>query len=621
MKSKESEMQLPWSKGLERHEIELDPLGRIPSASSLTWVTGGPRPPFQDPSLIRALLRMDPILYLRCLRLWSAHTRSEPEAEAPLPETLLEEIGSGPVARMLSIPARPKRSPKALFDLWWRSIASASAAASLAQFASNDTKANPNQVFLHALLHNLGRWSQVACETGLDQQAMVGPLSWTEDWKIPSSIRTCWLASEAGTSNTSDSRELVRFVLAGSALAELSLSGSAPPNIPVEQRLIESLGNVDTQQLLKGFPDKIDRVLAPARLSSVKLSVQPQPEEYERFPDPRGQPPAIERAIVELLELNDCDSQRQLLDNLVHAAAFYLGFDRAVFFQWIGKGREGVIRAIYSASPKPLHWRKVRPSPKETVDLGRAAGGGTPLILRRSEGQPDGLTVRLGIDEALVVPVSGAKQVHGFLLLDQAYSPDLRIDASIGMRALALAGVAGQNLGHLLLRKRQERTLRDAHTDHLTGLCNRRAAMQRIYEEIEKAKESGEPLALLMLDLDHFKKVNDVYGHLTGDKVLAAVGQVMRNHIRETDLAARIGGEEFLVIQPSTHLEDTSIVAARIAGAVEQRSEDMGTRVTMSVGVSDLRKGDTVDSLMARTDRALYASKERGRNRFSIDAE
>ena len=416
----------PRSKGLERNGIDLDPLGRLPSACSLTWATGGPRPPFQDVTLLHELLRLDPILYLRCLRLWSARTLPEPEAAPPLPEQLLDELGSQPVSRMLSIPARPQRSPRALFRLWWHSIASATAAASLAELAGGWTETSPRQVFLHALLHDLGQWSQVACDAGFAQQPMIGPLSWTEDWRVPESVRTCWLASEAGTSDTRDSRELVRFVLAGDALATLSSSEDKVLHDPEERALLESLTEGDPRQLLEGFHDKIDRVLAPARLSRTKLGVSARPEDYERFRDPRRKPPPIERAVVELLEMSDCDSQRTLLDSLVHSGAVYLGFDRAAFFQWVGAAREGVFRAMHSGSPTPWQRRKAKPSAKETADLGRAAGGGAPVILHRTEGQREGLTVQLGVDELLAVPVSGAGQVHGFLLLDQAYSPDQR---------------------------------------------------------------------------------------------------------------------------------------------------------------------------------------------------
>ncbi len=128
-------------------------------------------------------------------------------------------------------------------------------------------------------------------------------------------------------------------------------------------------------------------------------------------------------------------------------------------------------------------------------------------------------------------------------------------------------------------------------------------------------------MSVLMLDLDHFKQCNDTYGHLMGDRVLAKVGAVLREILRETDVPARIGGEEFLILQSDTTVEESALVAARIYKAIEEAGKELSIPITISIGVTDLREKDSVDDVLSRADHALYASKDLGRNRFSIDAE
>jgi diguanylate cyclase (GGDEF)-like protein len=158
----------------------------------------------------------------------------------------------------------------------------------------------------------------------------------------------------------------------------------------------------------------------------------------------------------------------------------------------------------------------------------------------------------------------------------------------------------------------------DAAHDALTGLANRRAAAERLDAERRRALRRGEPLSVLLLDLDHFKRINDRWGHATGDRVLVAVAQVLREELRGIDLAVRHGGEEFLAVLPGTGAAQALEVAARLRERIARvRLSLPGASLgfTASIGAATLLPGEGVANLVARADAALYAAKAAGRDR------
>ena len=163
--------------------------------------------------------------------------------------------------------------------------------------------------------------------------------------------------------------------------------------------------------------------------------------------------------------------------------------------------------------------------------------------------------------------------------------------------------------------------------DPLTGLGNRKYFDRSIETAVENALAGGEPLSLLMFDIDHFKSFNDSYGHLTGDQVLRLVGMSLKQTVKGQDITARYGGEEFVVVLPNTALRQALTVADHIRRAVmakELKKKSTGEilgRVTISVGVSMLKPGDDVHSLIERADACLYAAKRGGRNRVICEAD
>jgi diguanylate cyclase len=163
----------------------------------------------------------------------------------------------------------------------------------------------------------------------------------------------------------------------------------------------------------------------------------------------------------------------------------------------------------------------------------------------------------------------------------------------------------------------------EALLDSLTGLKNRRG-LERAVEDLLREPPGLLGSALLLADIDHFKVVNDTYGHVLGDKVIRAVAHVLRSSIKGRDVAARLGGEEFAILLPQTSLTGAAAVAEQIRGTVEQGricrpdgNESIG-QVTLSVGVAIAKPGDTLEALLERADAAMYTAKRAGRNRISL---
>lgn len=174
------------------------------------------------------------------------------------------------------------------------------------------------------------------------------------------------------------------------------------------------------------------------------------------------------------------------------------------------------------------------------------------------------------------------------------------------------------------LRGELETQRRMAMVDPLTALLNRRALDTHL--EALLAVEQAEPLSVLMADIDHFKVINDRYGHGIGDAVIRNVAEVIRKCIRGADVAVRYGGEEFVVLLPNTSLHGAASVAESIRNRIEclrlRRKTDNAllTPFTVSLGITERRSGDTQDALLARADQALYQSKQNGRNRVTLAA-
>ena len=177
------------------------------------------------------------------------------------------------------------------------------------------------------------------------------------------------------------------------------------------------------------------------------------------------------------------------------------------------------------------------------------------------------------------------------------------------------------------LRDRLESVRRESLTDQLTGIPNRKAFDKALLESIESSIETGDPLSLVMCDIDHFKSFNDTWGHQTGDQVLRLVANCLSENVKGRDTAARYGGEEFVVILPQTELTDAVGLANQIRNKVESKklvkksTGDILGVITISAGVTQYDANESAVEFLRRADICLYAAKRSGRNRVVSEAD
>lgn len=173
-------------------------------------------------------------------------------------------------------------------------------------------------------------------------------------------------------------------------------------------------------------------------------------------------------------------------------------------------------------------------------------------------------------------------------------------------------------------RKELEDRLRSmAMSDALTGVPNRRQILGIAGMEISRARRYGRPMSLLLLDIDHFKTINDVHGHAVGDEALVHLASVGSGALRESDTLGRTGGEEFVVVLPETPAEGALVVADRLRQIIATTPAPTASgplTMTLSIGVAEVSRGESIDAVMQRADQAMYAAKESGRNRCCVAA-
>lgn len=155
-------------------------------------------------------------------------------------------------------------------------------------------------------------------------------------------------------------------------------------------------------------------------------------------------------------------------------------------------------------------------------------------------------------------------------------------------------------------------------TDMLTGIFNRRKIEELLNIEILRSRRHQRNLSIIMLDIDHFKHINDNFGHHAGDIVLQQVVNVIKNTLRQSDMFGRYGGEEFLIVCPETSQDEAMIVAEKVRSAVDDFKFDVVEHKTISLGVSEFSYEDTLEELVKKADTALYLSKAEGRNRVTF---
>ncbi len=234
--------------------------------------------------------------------------------------------------------------------------------------------------------------------------------------------------------------------------------------------------------------------------------------------------------------------------------------------------------------------------------------------------------VLVGLAERVLLVYGGViVALASYFAVDPGHAQDPFVAAFLGVLAgVSMLFVAVGHMLYFVIRtnfEQRQELRRLSLTDPLTDVANHGHLRDRATHEVARARRSSEPLSLLMIDVDHFKAVNDSFGHATGDAVLRSLAALFRRVVREIDVVGRMGGEEFAIVLPSTSLPAAVEVAERVRGAVEAtRSFDEHGPVicTVSIGCAELTSSDDdVEALLRRADQALYDAKAAGRNRVA----
>lgn len=218
----------------------------------------------------------------------------------------------------------------------------------------------------------------------------------------------------------------------------------------------------------------------------------------------------------------------------------------------------------------------------------------------------------------VAVPISAGQAVLGVVCVADRLDdkPFSREDLSSLRTLTAPAALA---MSRELAKRNAETLARAAVTDPLSGLFNRRYFHERLEEELDRARRHNTTVALLMIDIDNFKGINDRFGHLAGDTVIRGVGDILKRSVRRFDLCTRFGGEEFAIVMPGSGAENSASVAERIRQRIETfrpaEAELTDLRVTASIGMA-VSPGASARELIARADQALYEAKQAGKNRL-----
>lgn len=250
----------------------------------------------------------------------------------------------------------------------------------------------------------------------------------------------------------------------------------------------------------------------------------------------------------------------------------------------------------------------------------RLAGGPVEafIVEHLAQAAPETRLPEPGRDTAILLPLKVAGNAFGCLAIAKSEAVRLGKDQSTSL-------CAARN--HLALALRNAMMYREvklkADHDGLTRIHNRQSFDEKLAEELKRHQRYHHELSILMFDLDHFKAINDTYGHQAGDMVLKDVGAILDESCRETDFAARYGGEEFVILLPQTNEDQAWVLAERIRRKIEQRTfkfADKTFRVTSSIGVAALSPGslDKREDLIRKADRALYEAKASGRNMVCV---
>lgn len=576
---------------------------------------------------LEQLLRLDPLAVLRGLRAANAPVFRGNEPVASV-RGLVRTLGQALSQRLFDGEPIVVAGTSSLRTLWRHAIATGVAAEELARRANT---VDPGTAYLVGLLHDLPVWLRTIDAQFQPQAGHVPTSQWIEHWQFPAPIAQALVALADGAEGPPAVAAIVATVRNGERLAELA-DYRHPRDADGGNDLDDDLDANDDEHQELGAIDKADLLAAQRVRRRVEgalrtFGLDPTIPDSEGGPlrtDPRFQvnrSGGLDEVVLSVLGCTRSERYRGIITALTAAAVRYGSYDRAFYARWNPAENVLVLRSKADASSRRLQADTLVPLPAEAEALQKALREERPAHLVAALGQRHGVLGTLAADELLAVPLNREFALPAFLLLDRSVTL-APIDHERDSKLATTLGLTGSLLNeNLLLRRRRQRAQKFAVIDPLTRLYNRRMGLAALEREVARTERTRRPLTVLMCDLDHFKHLNDTYGHLQGDVALRATADVLRQTLRRSDVICRFGGEEFLVVLAETAPDDATVLAARLFVAIEAAGHALGLPMTISIGLTSHRLGDRAEDLLHRADGALYASKDHGRNRFSADID
>lgn len=386
-------------------------------------------------------------------------------------------------------------------------------------------------------------------------------------------------------------------------VAPLLLKGRVHGVIYLDSRVARGIFTPDDCDLLVTITQQVSASLETARAAQLEVAVRAANQQRD----------LAERLRASLADLNSTLDPDEVLHRLLGIVSTTLPGDHAVLLRR-GTGTMRVVSTgaadgTSTAVDVPVRDGDATLDALAAIDAPLVGGAGSPAALSSQTSE--------ALDQPrswLAIPVRLRQESAGVVVVGSPHA-DSYADVHVEVAAaLAEQGVVAYENARLFSRVEELAT-----TDGLTGLATRSYFWRLAEQQLAAAERHGRPLAAIMLDIDHFKIVNDTHGHATGDAVLREVAQRLRAMTRESDVIGRYGGEEFVVVVPE--IADAPGFAERLCAIVSGSpiaADSATVPVTISVGVSHCRPGDDLDALFGRADKALYQSKADGRNRVTL---
>lgn len=319
-------------------------------------------------------------------------------------------------------------------------------------------------------------------------------------------------------------------------------------------------------------------------------------------------------------EINSTLNLNKVLDLIIQKGIQVVGAERGSLMLFDHEKEELYIKSSVGLNKKTVS--AVRIAPGEGI-AGWVLKEGKSLLIKKGAKDPRFKKFEEEEEELkslISVPLKIKDKVIGVINADDKRKGDFFSidDLNLFSTFANQAAIAIQNA------QLHQEVKQQAITDGLTGLFNFRYIKGRLEEEVKRAQRFKHDLALIMADIDDFKKFNDTYGHPEGNKVLKSLANILRSNIREVDIAARYGGEEFIIILPEANSEETKKIAERIRSKVEKcnfagEKNHLERKITISLGITScFQENITPQGLVQKVDQALYRAKEKGRNRVEV---